>query len=230
MAQSVAGAGFSAKPPWADDAQENLGPGHTMSFRDALHTVMHDIFWKIALPDAAFKLPVKRLQTIKTGFEEVRDYFMEMIQQRKGSGGDVRVSDTGKNDLLGALVHATADSSAEGLEEDEMEREELKKKAASLSDEEGPAYDLCSSFTPFACQQLTPIHSGPYNAVMGNIYVFLLAGHDTTAHTLAFALSLLALYPDIQMRALEQINSVLAPGVEPVSEHSPFCGIVFFDG
>lgn len=109
-----------------------------MSFRDALHTVMHDIFWKIALPDPVFKLPSKRLRHIQSGFDELQSYFMEMIQQRKGSGGDVRMSeDTGKKDLLGALVHATADASHEDLGEDAEEKEELKMRSASLSDEEG---------------------------------------------------------------------------------------------
>lgn len=53
--------------------------------------------------------------------------------------------------------------------------------------------------------------------VMGNIYVFLLAGHDTTAHTLAFALTLLAIYPEIQRKAVDHIEAVLSPGVDPVS-------------
>lgn len=118
-----------------------------MSFREALHTVMHDIFWKIALPDPVFKLPSKRLRHVQTGFDELKQYFMEMIQQRKIAGGDVRMSDTGRNDLLGALVHATADSNAEGLQEDESEKEELKKRSASLSDEEG----MC--VRTFACKE-----------------------------------------------------------------------------
>ncbi|GAA99649.1 uncharacterized protein L969DRAFT_86923 [Mixia osmundae IAM 14324] len=45
--------------------------------------------------------------------------------------------------------------------------------------------------------------------VMGNIYIFLLAGHDTTAHTLAFTLALLALYPEEQKRLYEHIASVV---------------------
>jgi cytochrome P450 len=45
--------------------------------------------------------------------------------------------------------------------------------------------------------------------VMGNIYVFLLAGHDTTAHTLAFTFGLLGLYPEIQQELYESITKVL---------------------
>lgn len=67
---------------------------------------------------------------------------------------------------------------------------------------------------------------------MGNIYVFLLAGHgeyalsvyrpqahesiDTTAHTLAFTFVLLALYPEVQKKLLDHINSVIPEGQEPV--------------
>lgn len=45
--------------------------------------------------------------------------------------------------------------------------------------------------------------------VMGNIYVFLLAGHDTTAHTLAFTFGLLALYPQIQQELFSSVIEAL---------------------
>ncbi|VDB94071.1 unnamed protein product [Peniophora sp. CBMAI 1063] len=44
--------------------------------------------------------------------------------------------------------------------------------------------------------------------LMGNIFVFLLAGHETTAHTLAFALGFLALYPETQDRVFREIQAV----------------------
>lgn len=52
--------------------------------------------------------------------------------------------------------------------------------------------------------------------ITGNLFVLLFAGHDTTAQTLAFALGLLAVYPDIQEKLLEQIHQVIAPGQLPV--------------
>jgi len=69
---------------------------------------------------------------------------------------------------------------------------------------------------------------------MGNIYVFIVAGHgsslpwsakprlnfkiDTTAHTLAFSLALLAIYPEIQEKLFQQISFVLGERTEPVSK------------
>lgn len=43
---------------------------------------------------------------------------------------------------------------------------------------------------------------------VGNIFVFLIAGHETTAHTLGFLLGLLALYPDKQDKLVQHIKEV----------------------
>ncbi|KAF8474413.1 614/534 cytochrome P450 [Russula ochroleuca] len=45
--------------------------------------------------------------------------------------------------------------------------------------------------------------------LMGNMFIFLIAGHETTAHTLCFSLALLALYPDEQERLYQQIKGVM---------------------
>jgi len=58
------------------------------------------------------------------------------------------------------------------------------------------------------------------NEIISNIYVFLVAGHETTAHSLGFAFALLALYPDEQEKVLEQIKSV-TKGRVPTYEEMP---------
>lgn len=40
------------------------------------------------------------------------------------------------------------------------------------------------------------------------MFLFLFAGHETTAHTLAFALGLLAVYPDEQRKLVQQIQEL----------------------
>jgi cytochrome P450 len=42
----------------------------------------------------------------------------------------------------------------------------------------------------------------------GNVFVFLLAGHDTTSHSLAIILTLLALYPGGQGKSVQQIREL----------------------
>ncbi|KAH9962832.1 cytochrome P450 [Russula dissimulans] len=47
-------------------------------------------------------------------------------------------------------------------------------------------------------------------AGVGNMYIFLFAGHETTGHTLCFSFALLALHPDVQERLYEHIKGVLS--------------------
>lgn len=42
-----------------------------------------------------------------------------------------------------------------------------------------------------------------------NIFVYLIAGHETTAHTLTYMFELLALYPAEQKKIYQQIVEVL---------------------
>ncbi|CCO31440.1 hypothetical protein BN14_05482 [Rhizoctonia solani AG-1 IB] len=44
--------------------------------------------------------------------------------------------------------------------------------------------------------------------VLADIYIILLAGHDTTSHTVAFITAIFALYPDIHARVREEADSV----------------------
>lgn len=52
----------------------------------------------------------------------------------------------------------------------------------------------------------------------GNVFIFLIAGHETTAHTLAFAFAYLALYPEEQEKVYQQIKTVLPNGGSPSYE------------
>lgn len=54
--------------------------------------------------------------------------------------------------------------------------------------------------------------------LIGNIFIFLLAGHETSAHTLCFALALLALYPEEQKAVYQNIVSVLGERSMPTYE------------
>lgn len=46
--------------------------------------------------------------------------------------------------------------------------------------------------------------------LIGNMFIFLLAGHETTAHTLCFLFALLALHPNEQERLYDQIKEVIS--------------------
>lgn len=48
--QTISAAAFSQRPPWKDDDATALPAGHQLTFRNALHTVLKKVFWKMALP------------------------------------------------------------------------------------------------------------------------------------------------------------------------------------
>lgn len=51
---------------------------------------------------------------------------------------------------------------------------------------------------------------------MGNLFIYNVAGHDTTAYTICYAIYMLAAQPDVQNWLGEEIDSVFAgkDGVE----------------
>ncbi|KZP15280.1 cytochrome P450 [Athelia psychrophila] len=57
--------------------------------------------------------------------------------------------------------------------------------------------------------------------LLGNMFIFQLAGHETTAHTLCFAFGLLALYQDEQDKLVQQIKSLMPDGKTPEYEEMP---------
>ncbi|KAJ7247919.1 cytochrome P450, partial [Mycena haematopus] len=48
--------------------------------------------------------------------------------------------------------------------------------------------------------------------LLSNTFNFLLAGHETTAHSLSFAVALLALYPDVQRKIYEETHALWPDG------------------
>ncbi|CUA72573.1 Cytochrome P450 3A31 [Rhizoctonia solani] len=44
--------------------------------------------------------------------------------------------------------------------------------------------------------------------LIGNVFIFLVAGHETTAHTFAIILALMALYPEVQEKLAKQVQEL----------------------
>ncbi|KZT55778.1 cytochrome P450 [Calocera cornea HHB12733] len=69
--------------------------------------------------------------------------------------------------------------------------------------------------------------------LVSNVYLLLLAGHETTSRSLAATLGLLACHPDIQEKAYEEVQSVLKKGSDPTFddfERLTFVQGCFFEG
>ena len=57
--------------------------------------------------------------------------------------------------------------------------------------------------------------------ILGNAFVFILAGHETTANTLHFALLQLAMNPGPQRRLQADLDATLGPRQRPTSRNQP---------
>ncbi|PPQ93732.1 hypothetical protein CVT25_013072 [Psilocybe cyanescens] len=164
----IGAAGFGRNISWKEDAV--IPPGHSMTFKDALHVVTIEIFLKLIIPDWAMGL-TKRFRRARLGFEELRTYMVEMIRDRQ------KAEKVERHDLFSSLLAAN-DHTLD---------------ASTLTESE----------------------------LIGNIYIFLVAGHETTAHTLCFTFALLALYPDEQEKLYQHIRSVIPEGRNPTYEEMP---------
>jgi len=95
----------------------------------------------------------------------------------------------------------------------EMIRE---REAAEVQDK----HDLFSSLIHANKEEMEGVNLTE-DELMGNIFIFLVAGHETTAHTLSFTFALLALYPEIQEKLFEHIKSIISDGRRPTYDDIP---------
>ncbi|KAI0739090.1 cytochrome P450 [Daedaleopsis nitida] len=158
-------AGFGRRITWNED--QIAPPGHTMTFKEALHEVSHRLFLQIIVPDWILRHGTPKMRYFKRAYDEMGQYLREMVDARRTA----QVKDE-RYDLFSNLLDAN---------ELELDSE------AKLTDDK----------------------------LLGNIFLFLVAGYETTAHTLAYAFILLALYPDEQEAFYQNIKAVLPPDRTP---------------
>ncbi|TDL22808.1 614/534 cytochrome P450 [Rickenella mellea] len=82
-------------------------------------------------------------------------------------------------------------------------------------------YDLFSSLLDASAEDSDGMAKLSDSELTGNIFIFLLAGHETSAHTLCFCFALLALYQDEQETLLKHINTVLVDRRTPEYKDMP---------
>ncbi|KAH8101152.1 cytochrome P450 [Cristinia sonorae] len=101
---------------------------------------------------------------------------------------------------------------------DELKRymyEMIEQRRTAVTKEE--RYDLLSSLLDANDNEVSPNGEPALTdeELLSNIYIFLIAGHETTAHTLCFAWGLLALYQDEQERAYQEIKNAIPDDRNP---------------
>jgi cytochrome P450 len=138
----------------------------------------------------AYKLPIRYPQLINLCYEELEGCMRDMIRERK----DEKAGGAEHEDLFSALLSGVNDDEGDGILSTEELRTFLPRAALFETDE-----------------RLEKV---------GNMYIFLLAGHETTAHTLAFALTLLALYPEHQDLLHDEAEGVMGGRVSSYDDYT----------
>nr|CRX79145.1 hypothetical protein [Leucosporidium scottii] len=189
----IAAAAFSHRAPWSEHEPEAIPEGQQITLAAAMHGVLDGGLIRLMCPTWAAGLPIKRLQHVNQAYQEFDLYLKRMIAARQATTeSDVRESQGGRRDLLGALVYANQQEAADRGPISSA----MTKPKGTLSDEE----------------------------VLGNMFVIMAAGHETTAHALATTLQYLALHQDVQERLLAHIDEIMPLGAEP-----PFVNACFLE-
>lgn len=184
----ISRAGFGVRLDWPhEEVKQELPEGHTLSYKDALSTLLENTIVIILTPKLILKnSPFKLHKVAYEAFTEWGKYMREMYHSKRD---EVKAGQTREGmDLMGALVKG-AGLTAESLNaEGDTDPEKAAPKKQLLTDDE----------------------------ILGNAFVFILAGHETAANTIHFSILYLAMRWSSQKRLQDDLDAIL--GDKPVSE------------
>ncbi|KAH8119953.1 cytochrome P450 [Phellopilus nigrolimitatus] len=105
------------------------------------------------------------------------------------------------------------------FDELQLYMEEMIKERQSASNDNSN-HDLFSNLIQASEESILGHKLSP-EELMGDTFIFLVAGHETSAHTLAFTFALLALYEDEQELLYQQLKETIPEGRVPTYEDMP---------
>lgn len=181
---SFMGVGLGAPQDFSTGARQK-SDGRRFSFRDSLTSVLHEL----VLTMIASQLPPAILKYLPKYMSEKKVAFDEAgqyIEDLVKKQEDAGAQDSGAADKKRTTFLATLVSNARD------DATAAEGKTAEGNRKRG-----------FSKQDL-----------MGNMFVMSFAGHDTTASSLAFTMTMLATRPDYQRWIQEEIDTVLALGID----------------
>ena len=185
----ISRAGFGVRLMWPhEEADQKVPEGHTLTYKDALSTLLENIIVVMLTPSWLLKnSPLQLHKIANESFVEWGKYMWEMYQAKcrevqSGEGRDGM-------DLMGALVKG-AGITAESMDE---------KDAATAEKGPSPSKQLLTD-----------------DEILGNAFVFILAGHETAANTIHFSMLFLAMHPESQRHLQKDLDDIL--GDRPASE------------
>ncbi|KAK1772873.1 cytochrome P450 [Phialemonium atrogriseum] len=171
-------AAFGKASDWVD-SQDAVSPGHEMSVVGAIRGVVMHLPHILLLPKWALRR--SPWQAAYRAYVEFERYMDELLaSERVRLQTDARESS--RENLLTAVLRANMANSS-------TSQEPTREKGGSI-------------YNPIGRTSLTD------EEIKGNVFIFLLAGYDTTANTMWFCCIVLSLYSDIQERIFEEVDRI----------------------
>ncbi|KAI7652911.1 cytochrome P450, partial [Hortaea werneckii] len=179
----ISRAGFGVRLQWPhEETQTQIPEGHTLSYKDALSTLLENIIVVMLTPRWVLAhSPLRIHQDANEAYVEWGKYMREMYRDKRT---EVKQGESREGmDLMGALVKG-AGITTEALNDPFADPEK-------------------AGASPTNKQLLTD------DEILGNAFVFILAGHETAANTIHFSLLFLALHPSSQRRLQKDLDQIL---------------------
>ncbi|KAM3413795.1 hypothetical protein BST61_g10479 [Cercospora zeina] len=186
----ISAAGFGVQLHWPHEGKVAIIPeGHTMTYKDALETLLHNLILIVVTPRWLLpRSPLPMHKAANEAYVEWGKYMKEMYQVKRQ---EMRAGEgTEGLDLMGALIKGAGLTQESLNVHVNVDTEKAKSTSgqATLTDED----------------------------IMGNAFVFILAGHETAANTIHFSILFLAMHMASQRRLQKDLDEIL--GDRPSSE------------
>ncbi|KAK2625090.1 hypothetical protein QTJ16_005459 [Diplocarpon rosae] len=154
--------------------------GHTMSFEHALDTLLGNLIWVLLVPKWILRrLPFSGSSKAYDSYCNWKLYMSELFTQRREEAREGKMSEG--LDIMGMLVRSSYGKSVTSGRKsfpNHAEKEEVVRPILSDSD------------------------------ILGNAFVMIVAGHETTANSIHFSLMELAINPRAQRLLQKEVHSI----------------------
>ncbi|KAJ6582916.1 cytochrome P450 [Mycena vulgaris] len=188
----ISSAGFGRRASWLEDSSTTPPPGHKMAFRPALTSALEHLFTKVLTPEWLYALSERMYLP----------FIGPIVKDTKNAYEALKLHMLDLVSLSRAWVVEGKVSNMDAA----LLRNLVEANMTTLDDNEGA----------YSHKSLTD------EELFSNTFTFLLAGHETSAHSLSFAVALLALYPDVQAKIYEEALRLWPTGCPTAASNSSY--------
>ena len=173
--------GFQKSYPFTSVAK-TTGIRQPSTYRDSLSIILQNVLVVLVLPSIAFQIPFlpTKWRQIGWAITDFREYMLEQLTQEKRL---IAEGKPGSGTLMSNLVRAS----------------EVQYEVTGVGRSERTYMDGKS-------HEMRPLS---VDEILGNVFVFNFAGHDTTAISLAYSVLLLVAHPGVQDWIGEELDFYL---------------------